>query len=676
MLRLRTLLVFALTGCLGSIGAPGPSGDVDPLDPSLNPEGPALDPPGGLAVPSTSTRRLSNRELGNSLESLIGVRPEALALMPSDSTGLPFDRIVDAQTVGESHLSTYLAIANEVADVLVGGRRLDDIAARCSDELIPPDVLRRAEQVNGAALTGGGLRPIDDEPGSVYSLYRPNFNVGYRHEFPGAGTYELTLRGHLRSRVDELEILADGERIELLIDPGGAREVSARVRVESATAVSFDFDFRTDPPNHNLRVDFQEIVVDGPLEEFEASPAEQAACAEQLATEFAARAYRRPLADDESAALLALYNDALTTSGANRGFRQILRAIIASPFFAYLVEFGEDAAGGQAPLTQWEIAARISYGLCEMPPDAPLIDAARANTLGESAVRTEHAERLLESACGQETLSHFFAQWLRLDEIARLNKSPETFPEFDDDVRDGLVTESDAFVHNQVWEERATLSQLLRSEAYLPDPRSAFLSAEGPRMGALMLPGVLAVTASFEETAPVFRGIYILERILCEHLPDPPDSLDIVPPPADAARTSRERWAEHSSRPACASCHQAIDPIGFAFETYDSLGRYRPLENGREIDPTGGIPALGIESGTLPDALAVVDELAGADRTHSCVAQQWASFVFGRKILEADEALTTELGRLLRSESIIDAFIALVGSDAFIYRNTEGDSHE
>lgn len=676
MLCLRTFLALALLGCTGNIGTPRPSVDPDPLNPPTDPENPLLDPPGGLAVPSTATRRLSNRELGNSLESLVGFRPDMLDQMPPDSTGLPFDRIVDAQTVSESHFRSYHRIAEQVADVLVGGRRLDEVASRCRDELIPPDVARREERITAAALSGGGLQPFEDEPGRVFSRDHPNFSVGYRHEFPAAGTYSVTLFVDVRSRVDELEISADGVRLELLFDAADTREIPVTIRVDEAGPVYFEYAFRTDPVNNGLRVDFEEVVVDGPLDEFDAPASEQLACAEQLATEFATQAYRRPLDADESSALLELYSGTLADSGANRGLRRLIRAIITSPFFSYLIEFGEDATGVQAPLTQWEIAARISYGLCETPPDAALLEAARAGQLGDSAVRVAHAERLLQSACGQETLSHFFSQWLRLDEIARLNKSPEAFPEFDDDVRAGLDAESHAFVHNQVWEERATLTQLLFSDAYLPDPRSAFLSAEGPRAGALMLPGVLAVTASFEETAPVFRGIYILERILCEELPEPPDSLDIVPPPADEARTSRERWEQHSSRPACASCHQAIDPIGFAFETYDSLGRYRPLENGREIDPTGGIPAIGIEAGTLPDAIAVVDELANADRTHGCVAEQWTSFVFGRQTLEVDETLTTELSRLLRSESIIDAFVALVGSEAFVHRNIEGDSHE
>lgn len=630
---------------------------------------------GSFAVPSTTTRRLSRRELGNTIEALTGLQPLSLAQLPPDSAGVAFDRVVDVQTMSDAHLRAYLAIGEELATTLVRERRLDEVSDACPDDIIPSDVPSVTFEASGEALSGGGLMPVEGEPGTVYSLYRPNFSVGYTYDVAAAGDYEVILRGFVRSRVDEIVVTVDGETVGSFSDAAEMRELPVTFSASEAATVSIEFDFRTDPPNHNLRVDFASIAVTGPIDLITPNPAAVNACAASLAEDFAARAYRRPLDADETQGLMRVYEAGVSAGGEGVGLRLLLEAIFSSPYHTYLVEVGEaDPSATRVPLTSWEVAARISYALCEGPPDEPLRLAAEAGELSDGAQRIAHARRLLDSECGHSTLQHFFAQWLRLDELADLDKSPEEFPEFNDGVRDGLIAESRAFVEGVVWGADGSLENLLTSEDYRPDERSAYLSDDEMRAGALMLPGFLAVTASYAETAPVFRGAYVLEEVLCAHLPEPPDDIEITPPEPSESLNSRERWEAHSARAECAVCHDAIDPIGFAFETFDALGAYRPEENGRPIDPTGGIPTLGIPDGSLADAAALVHELGRAEETHECVSRQWLRFILGRLDLPADAPVRDVLREALTRGSMVDAFVSVIGHEAFIYREQSSDA--
>lgn len=668
-MRLR-LLLLALIACTGEIGTNQPGVDEPrELEPGESEGG------GSFAVPSTTTRRLSRRELGNTIEAVTGLRPASLAQLPPDSTGVAFDRVVDVQTMSDAHLRAYLAIGEELATTLVRERRLDEISDVCPDDIIPSDVPSVTFEASGEALSGGGLMPVADEPGTVYSLYRPNFSVGYTYDVAAPGNYEVILRGLVRSRVDEIEVTVDGESVGTFSDAAEMRELPVTFAASESGTVSIEFDFRTDPPNHNLRVDFASIAVTGPIDSVTPDPVALSACAASLSEDFAARAYRRPLRADESQGLMRVYEAGVSAGGEGVALRLLLEAIFSSPYHTYLVEVGEsDPALTRVSLTAWEIAARISYALCETPPDEPLRAAAAAGELSEGGQRVAHARRLLASECGHSTLQHFFAQWLRLDELADLDKSPEEFPEFNDGVREGLIAESQAFVEGAIWGDEGTLENLFTSDNYRPDPRSAYLSDDDMRAGALMLPGFLAVTASYAETAPVFRGVYVLEEVLCAHLPEPPDDIEITPPEPSESLNSRERWEAHSARAECAVCHDAIDPIGFAFETFDALGVYRPEENGRPIDPTGGIPALGIPDGSLPDAVALVQELGRAEETHECVSRQWLRFVLGRLDLPADAPVRDVLRNALIEGTMVDAFVSVIGHEAFIYREQDQDA--
>jgi hypothetical protein len=216
-----------------------------------------------------------------------------------------------------------------------------------------------------------------------------------------------------------------------------------------------------------------------------------------------------------------------------------------------------------------------------------------------------------------------------------------------------------------------------------PEPSTAFLygmaSADGGQMtlpaeraGILTSPAVLAVTGTFDGTSPVARGVYVLEQILCSGTPPPPASAAIVPPLPDPDLTTRDRWAAHSDDPACASCHQLIDPIGFTFEEFDGIGRHRSEENGHPVDASGGIPSMGIEDGSLVGGAQLAKAVAASAELRSCVATQWLRFAFGRLETPSDADTIEALAGAFDGGTMLEAMLSIVTSEAFRHRK-EGE---
>jgi len=185
------------------------------------------------------------------------------------------------------------------------------------------------------------------------------------------------------------------------------------------------------------------------------------------------------------------------------------------------------------------------------------------------------------------------------------------------------------------------------------------------RAGILTHPGVLAVTAHFDSTSPVTRGVFVLERILCGSVPPPPPGFDIAPPIPDPSLTTRQRWAAHSANPACRGCHEMIDPIGFAFEGFDAIGRHRTEENGLPIDTAGALPLLEVD---VSDAASAARAIADAPRAASCLAEQWLRFTLGRLRVPTDASAIEHVATALRTGKLRDAFVSIATTETFRQR--------
>ena len=413
------------------------------------------------------------------------------------------------------------------------------------------------------------------------------------------------------------------------------------------------------------------------------------ACAASFIERFGARAFRRPLSDDEKLAYQNLWS-AWTAEGQATAIRIVLTAMLQSPHFLYRVELGmpDPVQGGDdvVRLTSHELASRLAYLLWNSMPDEALFAAADAGELDSREQIATQAERMLADPRARDAVSNFHDQWLGLQGIESVTKDLEANPTYDESLRPLWKAETEAFVNHVVFEGDGDLTALFTAPYTMAnDKLAAFYGVSGPsgsdlekvdldpaqRAGIFTQASLLAVNAQSNQTSPVFRGKFVREKLLCQILPPPPDDIDINPPAVDPSATTRERYAAHASDPACAGCHNLMDPIGFGFENYDAVGLYRTQEGTLPVDASGEVLGADDADGTFVGAVELAKQLAESDTVRQCVVTQWFRFGYGRAEEKKSDGCT--LGVLndafeASGWKIESLLLALTQTDAFAYR--------
>jgi hypothetical protein len=410
-------------------------------------------------------------------------------------------------------------------------------------------------------------------------------------------------------------------------------------------------------------------------------------CARKFVTDFGLRAYRRPLASDEVDRLMALYTSGRTTLALNYAgaIRLLVEGILQSPSFLYHWELGNLAPtveGNVVHLNSYETASRLSYFVWGSMPDSTLFDAAAANKLSTQADVEGQARRMLADPKARETVTEFAEEWLNLDQIADRPKDPMIYPEFKDDLKAAMTAELRQFIASVVFDGDGKFSSLLMAPStFVNQPLAAVYGLGGvqgtaakpmmldasQRAGLLTRAGYLTVTGATNGSHPVKRGRKIYERFLCGELPPPPNNVPPFKPPS-AGGTTRQRIEEHDRNPCTGACHAIMDPVGFAFEHYDGIGKYRTMDNGGPVDSTGTIEMDG-QKRPFTDALSLSQMLAGSPQVAQCFATQWVRFAFKRTDTDADKAsIDAVVAAFAKGSSVKDLMVALAGSRSFRYR--------
>lgn len=441
-------------------------------------------------------------------------------------------------------------------------------------------------------------------------------------------------------------------------------------------------------------------------------PANDQACASRFIREVGLRTFRRPLSDAELSTYQAFYEDAATTP--KEGLVWVLAAMLQSPHFLYRSELGTRVAPASTgtpattgtataatfSLTDWELASALSHFAWGTMPDDALFRKAAAKAFTTAAdpaiaIAAELA-RLLADARADHTLERFAVRWLRLDLLPTVTRDETLYPPLTPELRRDMVAETTR-LFIEVARSGGTLSDLLSSRhSYLTDrliahygladlPASAreATDAQGfsrvdlattPYGGLLSHGSIMATHALPLTSSPIHRGKLIRERLLCEDLPPPPSNLNTSPPAMDPTKSTRERYAQHSSDESCRSCHEKIDPIGFGFERFDPVGRVRTMDGVHPIDETGTVVGLPTDTGlqdvdfTGPDDLASV--LTRSDFIDQCYILQQARFSLGHEPATCTvQALHAD--HLARGGSLLAAFAALVSNPGFTARRGE-----
>ena len=592
-----------------------------------------------------AVHRLNRAEYVNAVRDLVAVEVDPSRL-PADNTAYGFDNIADVLEVSPLLFERYLSAAQRISRLAVG-----DPAIRPAVETYFPDPLARQEARASDEVpfgTRGGLAirrffPVDAEYGVKIVLKRTvdlEVPIGLKERqeidvrLDGAPVGSFTYGG--------LSVDDDGPRV--------GREALIRVD-ESLT--SFEFRLPVTAGTHRLAVTFLErtlepedlaprfptssvsfLDVDQPLARVErvevagpfnvagagespsrrrifvcrpAHPREEQPCATQILDGLARRAFRRAVTPEDMHTLLEFYETGRREGSFDSGIQAAIERILISPQFLFRIERDPAAiaAGTVYRISDVELASRLSFFLWSSIPDAELLGLAVAGRLRESAVIAQQVQRMLRDARASALVKNFAGQWLHLRNLQHVTPSTNEYPDFDDDLRVALRRETELFFESQLRGDRGVVDLLRADYSFLNERlarhygiggvygshlRRVSLPAE-IRPGLLGHGSILTATSYPNRTSPVERGKWILENILGAPPPAPPANVPPLPEEAVARSVSmRERMEQHRRNPACAVCHAQMDPLGFALENFDGVGRWRARDGGDPIDASGVLP--------------------------------------------------------------------------------------
>jgi hypothetical protein len=392
-------------------------------------------------------------------------------------------------------------------------------------------------------------------------------------------------------------------------------------------------------------------------------------CRDEFIRKFGLRAFRRPLRPDEVQRYATVFSAQVTRSRKFvEGARVVVEAMLQSPNFLFHVEAGPDGK-----LIDYEIASRLSYMLWNTMPDAELFAAGARGELRTPEGREAVARRMLADPKGRQALDEFFDEWLRFDRVINAVKG-RGFAEFTPELGVAMAEETKSLLHDLVWNDKNFMEALTAQYSFLTDdlaavyglpvPKGEFDKVQFPpgvrRAGILGQGSFLASTAGPVSTSPTARGIFIRERLLCQHIPPPPPGVNTtLPDPKEGAvHTRRDLMTEHVSNPTCASCHRLMDPIGFGLENFDAIGRWRDQEavqlpgagggggrGGKQvklaINTQGEI--AGLPNSTFSDAKQLGAILAESPICQKCIVRQMFRYSYGRLETSADEPTIDQL---------------------------------
>jgi hypothetical protein len=445
---------------------------------------------------------------------------------------------------------------------------------------------------------------------------------------------------------------------------------------------------------------FVPCAIDGPAD---------SACALGFIQAFAKSAFRRPIDEAEKTWLSGVYEKLAARSDITPkfSFREMIDAvaevILQSPQHVYVHELGvQDAAlpAGMRRLTGHERATRLSYLMWGSMPDAELTRAADAGELDKVEGVQAQAERLLDDPRARQMIRRLASSWLKLDDtpqhpsLEKLSKDKQRFPMDSPELRSAMRREIEALYERVFFQGEGSFKQLFTTtQAYVNAPLAALYEVAAPagpdefgwatlpasqRAGILTRSAFLTATAAAEYQSPILRGVFVYRHVLCQSLPDPPANVDNTPPaPNDAAepRSVRDLTTIKTSDSSCGNCHNRVNPIGFALEAFDALGRWQDEElvifNGAEhrvpVD-TRATLAAGDLQGEVAGPVELSKRLSESQMAHDCAVDTWFEKALARKPAQTDQCLLDELrGEFRKSGDLRRLVLAIAGSDASLY---------
>jgi hypothetical protein len=389
-------------------------------------------------------------------------------------------------------------------------------------------------------------------------------------------------------------------------------------------------------------------------------------CAERIIASLARHAYRRPVNSGDLSTLLAFYKSGQARGGFEEGIRLALQEILSDPDFLFRVEAApaNTTPGSVYRLSDLELASRLSFFLWSSIPDEELVNAATHKRLGESAVLASEVKRMFADPRSKALVDNFAVQWLDLRKIRGVTPDLALFPDFGESLREDFERETELFLQSQIHEDHSVKELLNANYTFLNNRLAEYYGLSGvygshfrhvslenrpERRGLLGQASILTLTSYPNRTSPVLRGKWLLENIF--GMPPPPPPPDVPPLQenlsADKPVSMRQRMEQHRGHAECAVCHARMDPLGFALENFDAIGKWRSTGNGAAIDASASLPdgsKFEGASGLRSILLSRSDEFV---RT---VTEKLLSYALGRELTSSDAPAVRKIMREASTE--------------------------
>ncbi len=578
-------------------------------------------------------QRLNRPEYERAIRDLLNLEVRAEDWLPLDQMSANFDNIADVQSLSPTLLESYLNAAADISRMAVGDRNAPSI-----------NVTYRNSQYQSQ-------HPWDHVEGAPYGT---RGGMVSNHVFPADGMYQfgMTFASGRNERFEDIDISVDGDRVALMAytrsgegadGRGGGGLWSEPVFIRAGQrSVSAAFIKRMDGPYEDLirphdwsmagggsggsgvttLPHLQELIVAGPDDITGVSdtssrnqlfvcrptaPSEEEACARSIVRNLSSRAYRRSVSDDEIQGLMSFYQNGHEKGGFERGVRDALEAVLASPFFVLRLEREPDNVdpGETYRLEGPELASRLSFFLWGTPPDTELLRVAESGDLNDPRQLEQQTRRMLADSRAEALGNRFAFQWLRLQDIYKVRPDPNFFPNFDETLADAMTKETSLFFNHLVQQDLDALELFEADYTFVNERLATHYGMQGvagdhfrrvqytdeARAGLLGHGSVLVLTSLANRTSPVLRGKWVMEVLMGTPPPPPPPGipdLDDTEGTVEGKRlTTRERMEMHRQNPTCNACHRFMDPIGLALDNFDVTGQWRIRENGMGLDTRG-----------------------------------------------------------------------------------------
>jgi hypothetical protein len=635
-------------------------------------------------------RRLNRTEYQNAIRDLLALEIDAAALLPADESSHGFDNIT-VTDLSPTLLARYISAAQTISRLAVGRAPLEP---REDIFRIRPDVTQDSH-VEGLPLgTRGGaqiaynfpqdgeyeirvrlMRDRNDEVESLTESHELEFFLDrervaqFTVKPPRGDVTHANVDEHLKARITTT---SGSHHVGVAFLPKGSSLLET-----TRQPLNVHFNFYRHP---RLGPAVRQVSIVGPIESsgpgdspsrqrlFAGAPAQpddEDELAKRVLSRIARQAYRRPVNDEDLQTPMEFYRAGRAEGDFDAGIEIALSSILVNPNFLFRIERdpSDVESGTTYMIDDVALASRLSFFLWSSIPDEELLDLAERNELSEPDVLERQVRRMLADKRSQALVNNFANQWLYLRNLESVNPDMRLYPDFDDNLRQAMRQETELFFESIVREDRSVLDLINADYTYVNERlarhygiphvygsrfRRVALDESSRRGGLLRHGSILTVTSYATRTSPVLRGQWVLKNLVgMPAPPPPPDVPDLEENTILSTRSVRERLSQHRANEACASCHDLIDPVGFALENFDAVGRWREVESGAPVDASGGLPGGSEFVGVAGLEQALLDRPELFVRT---LAEKLLTFALGRGVEYYDAPAVRKIVRAARDD--------------------------